>query len=212
MIFIDTLNTINWLFGKNMAQQIINVGSSINSRDGDAIRTAFTKVNANFSELFIAFKGWQVIRSNYIAQNGDRIIADTSGGPFTIALPDNPTESFYIEIADGGNFAENNLLLTSVEPVEGFDQDIIFDIKGLSLEFVYVGTSWQILTTLGVKGDKGDPGLNVVDVPSSSSGSEGDKQGMVAFDNSYFYYCISDFDTSTIIWKRVAWSNDTWGE
>jgi hypothetical protein len=47
-------------------------------------------------------------------------------------------------------------------------------------------------------------------VPTSSAGSEGDKQGMVAFDNSYFYYCISDFDSSTIIWKRVAWSNDVW--
>jgi hypothetical protein len=105
-----------------------------------------------------AVRNWQIIRSNYAAQNGDRLIADTSDGPFTIALPGNPTEGFFIEIADGDNFAENNLLLTSVRPVENFDQDIIFDIKGLSLEFVYVGTAWQILTTLGVKGDKGDPG------------------------------------------------------
>jgi len=105
-----------------------------------------------------AMRGWQIVRSNYTAQNGDRIIADTSGGSFTITLPDDPQEGFYVELADGGNFAENNLLLTSARPVEEFDQDIIFDINGLSLEFVYVGTAWQILTTLGVKGDKGDPG------------------------------------------------------
>jgi hypothetical protein len=79
------------------------------------------------------------------------------GGSFTITLPSNPQEGFNVKIADGENFAENNLLLTSARPVEGVDQDIIIDIKGLSLEFVYVGTSWQILTTLGVKGDKGDP-------------------------------------------------------
>jgi hypothetical protein len=141
-----------------MTQKTINVGQSPNDRQGDSLRAAFTKINANFTDLYTAFRGWQVIRTNYAAQNGDRIIADTSGGPFTITLPSSPTEGFYIEIADGGDFSANNLLLTSVRPVESFNQDIIFDIKGLSLEFVYVGTAWQILTTLGVKGDKGDPG------------------------------------------------------
>jgi hypothetical protein len=141
-----------------MAKEIINVGANANDRSGDSLRAAFSKVNANFTELFTAFRGWQVIRADYTAKNGDRIIADTSGGSFTITLPSSPTEGFYIEIADGGDFSANNLLLTSARPVEGFDQDIIFDIKGLSLEFVYVGTAWQILTTLGVKGDKGDPG------------------------------------------------------
>jgi len=140
-----------------MAKQTINT-STPNSGKGDSLFSAFTKINANFSDLFTAFRGWQVIRSDYVAQNGDRIIADTSGGSFTITLPSSPTEGFYIEIADGSDFSVNNLLLTSARPVESFDQDIIFDIKGLSLEFVYVGTAWQILTTLGVKGDKGDPG------------------------------------------------------
>jgi hypothetical protein len=137
-----------------MAKQIINNSN----KTADSIKIAFEKVNANFTELYADFRGWQIARSNYTAKNGDRIIADTSNGPFTISLPSSPTEGFYVEIADGGDFSVNNLLLTSVRPVESFDQDIIFDIKGLSLEFVYVGTSWQILTTLGVKGDKGDPG------------------------------------------------------
>jgi hypothetical protein len=141
-----------------MAQNIVNVGQTPNDRQGDSLRSAFTKINANFTDLYTAYRGWEIIRSNYVARNGDRIIADTSDGSFTITLPADPQEGFYIEIADGGNFAQNNLLLTSVRPIEGFDQDIVINIKGLSLEFVYVGTNWQILTTLGVKGDKGDPG------------------------------------------------------
>ncbi len=141
-----------------MAKLIVNIGEAANSRNADSLRTAFAKINENFTELYTAFRGWQIARSDYNAQNGDRIIADTSSGSFTITLPGNPTEGFYVEIADGGDFSVNNLLLTSARPVESFDQDIIFDIKGLSLEFVYVGTAWQILTTLGVKGDKGDPG------------------------------------------------------
>ena len=40
-----------------MAQQNINIGSSANKGDGDPIRTAFTKVNANFTELYAKHDG-----------------------------------------------------------------------------------------------------------------------------------------------------------
>ena len=40
-----------------MAQQNINIGTSANKGDGDPIRTAFTKVNANFTELFARHDG-----------------------------------------------------------------------------------------------------------------------------------------------------------
>lgn len=33
-----------------MAQQIINVGTSANKGDGDPLRTAFTKINSNFTD------------------------------------------------------------------------------------------------------------------------------------------------------------------
>ena len=35
-----------------MAKQVINTGTSPNSRNGESIRSAFTKVNANFDELY----------------------------------------------------------------------------------------------------------------------------------------------------------------
>lgn len=35
-----------------MTQQIINIGTVANSRNGDPLRTAFTKINTNFSELY----------------------------------------------------------------------------------------------------------------------------------------------------------------
>jgi hypothetical protein len=40
-----------------MAQQNINIGTSANKGDGDPIRTAFDKVNANFTELFANHDG-----------------------------------------------------------------------------------------------------------------------------------------------------------
>tara|TARA_B110000503_G_scaffold62961_1_gene99576 strand:- start:5755 stop:5979 length:225 start_codon:yes stop_codon:yes gene_type:complete len=35
-----------------MTQQTINVGASANDKQGDSLRAAFTKVNANFTELY----------------------------------------------------------------------------------------------------------------------------------------------------------------
>jgi hypothetical protein len=141
-----------------MAKQLINTATP-NSGKGDNLFSAFNKINANFDELYsIGFRGWVFINSNYTAANGDRIIANTSAGPFTVTLPANPQQGDFVEIADGWNFAINNLTLISERPVEGFDEDVVINIHGLSLEFVFVEASWQILTTLGVKGDKGEPG------------------------------------------------------
>lgn len=54
-------------------------------------------------------------------------------------------------------------------------------------------------------------GGRVVSAPVSSQGASGDRAGDIAFDNGYFYYCTQDWiDDSSNIWKRVAWSNDTW--
>jgi hypothetical protein len=35
-----------------MAIQIINIGQTANDRRGDSLRTAFQKINANFTELY----------------------------------------------------------------------------------------------------------------------------------------------------------------
>ena len=47
-------------------------------------------------------------------------------------------------------------------------------------------------------------------VPASSIGVAGDSAGMVAFDLTYIYYCTGLYNGSLNIWKRVAWSADTW--
>jgi hypothetical protein len=35
-----------------MTKLVINVGASANDKQGDSLRAAFTKVNANFTELY----------------------------------------------------------------------------------------------------------------------------------------------------------------
>lgn len=54
-------------------------------------------------------------------------------------------------------------------------------------------------------------GGRVVGSPSFSTGAEGDTAGDLAFTNDYIYYCIADYtDGQSNIWKRIAWSGDTW--
>jgi hypothetical protein len=45
--------------------------------------------------------------------------------------------------------------------------------------------------------------------PSSPSGIEGDVAGMYAFDTTYFYVCIADYDATTEIWRRIEF-DQTW--
>jgi len=63
------------------------------------------------------------------------------------------------------------------------------------------GTDVQLFGRLFVKGGG---------VPTTSIGASGDFVGIVAVDSDYLYYCTADYDGVTNIWKRVAWSGDTW--
>jgi hypothetical protein len=69
-----------------MSQQTINVGSSINARDGDPIRTAFQKINANFTELYgqinnieIGAVNWESITNKPTIPTDISQLTDTQG-------------------------------------------------------------------------------------------------------------------------------------
>ena len=47
-------------------------------------------------------------------------------------------------------------------------------------------------------------------VPTSSIGSSDDRQGTLAFSNTHIYFCTANHDGTTNVWKRLAWSGDTW--
>ena len=57
-----------------MAKQVINIGTSEQAGDGEALRSAFNKVNSNFTELY-----------NDDAADFDGAFASLTGKPTTIA-------------------------------------------------------------------------------------------------------------------------------
>ena len=74
-----------------MAQQTINIGSAANDGTGDPLRTAFDKVNDNFTELYgVTAAG----TGNNVAISGNSIISENSNG--NIVLDPNGTGNVVI--------------------------------------------------------------------------------------------------------------------
>lgn len=48
------------------------------------------------------------------------------------------------------------------------------------------------------------------EVPTTSIGVQGDRTGAVAFDSTYLYLCVADYDGTTNIWKRVTLTGGSW--
>lgn len=90
--------------------------------------------------------------SAYTAVDRDGILADTSGGSFTINLPASATVGMQVWIADDGSWATNNL---TVDPnggtIEGLavDENLVLDLSGVQVQFIHNGTKWQIYVTYG---------------------------------------------------------------
>lgn len=81
-----------------MPANIINIGTSVNSRDGDSIRAAFTKVNNNFTELYdaVALLGEGqagdgvieiTVKGDIVSTNNTVLIDSTTGKVTFEALP-----------------------------------------------------------------------------------------------------------------------------
>ena len=64
-----------------MAKQDINIGSSANDGTGDPLRTAFDKINDNFTELYAVSGAGS---GNNVAFSGNSIISENSNGNITL--------------------------------------------------------------------------------------------------------------------------------
>ena len=102
---------------------------------------------------------WVRKTSNYTASDGDQIIADTTGGSFTITLPVNPTTGTIVNIADGGDWRTTNLTIdANGSNIEGStDDELIVDIGQTMLDLIYEDSTdgWQVYSSLGPQGIQG---------------------------------------------------------
>jgi hypothetical protein len=93
--------------------------------------------------------GWETKTANYTAVNLDAIIANTSGGSFTITLPATPVLGTTVAIVDPGFWDVNPLTVArNGSTIEGVADDFSFNVKNVRVELVYDGSTWQIFTSV----------------------------------------------------------------
>ena len=88
--------------------------------------------------------------ANVTMEANEGVIADTSGGAFTVTLPASPAVGDTVVIADGADWATTNLTVgRNGSTIEADAADMTMDIGGVAVQFTYDGTTWQIYTQLG---------------------------------------------------------------
>lgn len=115
-------------------------------------RLIFTKdAGGNVVEIGGGGINYTLQTANYTAQNGEGVLADTSGGSFTVTLPASPSTGDQVVVADPtGDWGTNNLTIgRNGSTIAGVAQDLVCDISSVSVQLVYDGTTWTVYAQIG---------------------------------------------------------------
>lgn len=108
------------------------------------------------------------VTSNTTAVSRQSYIADTSGGTFTITLPSGPASGDWVTIADGASFQTTALTVgRNSSTIADIAENLSLNIEGVSVTFVYDGSTWEVFTQVGAQG--GDAGSSEVTGSSTTT-------------------------------------------
>jgi hypothetical protein len=167
----------------------------------------------------------------------DNDVIPKEGNAVDLGSPSKPFKSLYLSedtLILGGyslGVVDGNLKFTNTGygPNNGLESEYLITDTSVVLNEIFMNTNSEIRfgsTTLKELYDERSVGIDAFfsfigvnedyaliftnTVPATSIGGFDDKRGYVALDSNYFYYCTADYDGVTNIWKRIAWSTDTW--
>jgi hypothetical protein len=117
---------------------------------------------------------WTTISANHTAANRERLMLNSSTGPFSLTLPAAPATGTYIQLTDGANLATHNVtIIRNGSTIENIDQDLALDTPNATFEFIYDGSTWQVTSTAGPRGLPGYTGSAGSDGTIGYNGSVG---------------------------------------
>lgn len=189
-----------------MAKQTINLGTGELTGDGESIRNAFGKINNNFDEVYNSIASISTFGGDYNSLSNtpdlSQFVSRTEFDTGTVTVDVNNTGDL-----KGSVFADDSTLL-----VDGVNGTIPYSvISNVEVTESQLSVDWAGVFAVTIQAN-GLPSNTrfTQNGPVSSIGIDGDTAGSVTFDSNYAYYCTADYDGVTDIWKRVAWSGDTW--
>ena len=116
-----------------MSQEIINIGALPNDGEGDPLRTAFQKINNNFTQVFQA--GYFTTEGYTFDDTADQVIFETPTGLFTQA-------SFQINSSNPDNDDSQNITINPAISNDG--SNVKFTAFGTMFYNDYVVSSYDM--------------------------------------------------------------------
>jgi len=188
-----------------MAQQTIRIGSAPNDKTGDPLRTAFAKVNANFTELYAGGASEsQLTNGSYTLTlgatgkltlpnnstfDGQTLVDITAGTNYSLKIAHGTTGSVFAVGTGTEGFGVANDALdhtqTTYVPYNATASTMSFNVPG------YAGS-----LTINGAGVVAVPNGLVIPTGTKASNAAG-ATGQISYDASYIYIC-----TATNTWKR----------
>jgi hypothetical protein len=99
---------------------------------------------------------WTKITANTTATTKKQYVTDTTAGTFIVTLPASPAAGDYVYFMDAGNWAVNNLTVArNGSTIEASTTDLVLDVRGLMVQLIFDGTTWQVMSNIGPQGPIG---------------------------------------------------------
>jgi len=132
-------------------------GATVNVANGSKVMIVTDGAGAGAAVIDASTAGgvsYVAKTANYTTANLEGVLADTSGGAFTITLPASPSVGDQVVIADAGaSFGSNNLTVgRNGSTISGTAENLVLDITGVSVQFVYDGSTWEVYAQVGGNG------------------------------------------------------------
>ncbi len=121
------------------------LGASGNTHVINPAKNVFLATNGTaWYELQTSGGSWVTKTTTYTAFPGDKIFANTTGGPFTITLPLSPTEGDEVRFIDLANTFDSNTLTIgrNSEKIDGDSADMTVLTEGAAFSLVYSGSTY----------------------------------------------------------------------
>jgi hypothetical protein len=145
---LATLTANNVILG-NGTSAVQFVSPSTNGNVLTANGTTWTSAAVPAGGLTYVYK-----TANYTAVDKEGVLADTTGGAFTVTLPATPATGAQVVVADaGGLWGTNNLTVgRNGSTIAELAENLVCNINGVSVQLVYDGSTWLVYAQIGGNG------------------------------------------------------------